>query len=156
MPFANMVTMLGAMLTGVAVPPPPGTVKVTALLQVPFCWILTMPLDALDATLATTCVSLQLVTTPSVLPIQAAPLPCVAPKPFPVIVTAVPPAPELGLMLAICGKLIAKGTELLQTPFCRICAVPEAEPGATVATTWPSLQLVTTPAVFPSWTIPLP
>src|SRR5208283_767831 len=97
-----------------------GTVNVTRLLQIPFCWILTTPLTAFDATLATTCVSLQLVTIPLPLPIQTAPLPCVSPKPFPLIVTTVSALPAVGLTFATCGKSIVKETELLHTPFCRI------------------------------------
>jgi hypothetical protein len=65
------------------------------------------------------------------------------PNPEPVIVICVPEAPEAGVTDAMWGVLELKGTELLQTPFCRICAYPEAEPGATVAITCASLQLTT-------------
>ena len=48
-------------------------------------------------------------------------------------------------MVVTCGIPVLKGSELLQTPFCSIWTVPEAEPDATVATTWVSLQLTTVP-----------
>lgn len=154
--MTDMLITFGLSVTEVPVPSPPETLKVTALLQIPLCWILTIPLAAPDATPATTCASVQLITVAGIFPIQITPLPCEAPKPFPVIVTWVPVVPELGLMLAICGKFIVKATELLHTPFCRICADPDAAPVATVARTCPSLQLVTEPGVFPSQTTPLP
>src|SRR5580692_11011306 len=72
------------------------------------------------------------------------------------MVTTVPAPPEVGVMLDICSESMVKATALLKTPFCRICALPEIEPDATVATTCPSLQLFTTPAAVPSHTLPLP
>src|SRR6266568_3055804 len=72
------------------------------------------------------------------------------------MVTTVPGKPLSGVILVIRGLLIVKGMELLQTPFCRICALPELEPDATVATTCPSLQLTTSPGAVPSQTLPLP
>ena len=41
-----------------------GTLKLRALLQIPFCWIRTIPLTAVLSTVATTCVSAQDATTP--------------------------------------------------------------------------------------------
>src|SRR5437667_9679186 len=72
------------------------------------------------------------------------------------MVTTVPGKPLSGVILVIRGLLIVKGMELLQTPFCRICALPELEPDATVVITCPSLQLTTCPGATPSQTLPLP
>ena len=68
---------------GLSVTDAEGTVKVTALLQTPFCWTLTMPLTALAATVAETCVSLHEFAEALVPPIQAIPLSCEEPKPVP-------------------------------------------------------------------------
>src|SRR5207249_9871557 len=72
------------------------------------------------------------------------------------MVTTVPGKPLSGVILVIRGLLIVKGMELLQNPFCRICALPELEPDATVVITCPSLQLTTCPGAVPSQTLPLP
>src|SRR5438046_5515945 len=72
------------------------------------------------------------------------------------MVTTVPGKPLSGVILVIRGLLIVEGIELLQNPFCRICALPELEPDATVAITCPSLQLTTCPGAVPSQTLPLP
>src|SRR5207247_8958623 len=72
------------------------------------------------------------------------------------MVTTVPGKPLSGVILVIRGLLIVKGMELLQTPFCRIWALPELEPDATVAITCPSLQLTTCPGAVPSHTCPAP
>src|SRR5215471_9307409 len=85
---------------GTSVPFPPGTVNVTALLHAPFCCTRATPLSDPGATVAVICVSLQLVTWPSMLPRIT--VPCVQPKPVPMNVTCVPLAPDAGLMLAMC------------------------------------------------------
>ena len=60
-------------------------------------------------------------------------------------------------MALMFGVLVTvNATELLQTPFCRTCAFPEFEPEATLATIWPSLQLMTDPGAVPSDTCPVP
>src|SRR5258707_10342092 len=110
-----------------------------------------MPVSAVGATAATTCVSLQLITWPLVLPSTTAPpLPRTDPNPVPVIVTKVRGTPEVGLTLVMCWAFPLNATALLITPFCRIRTLPEADPGATAATTWLSLQPCTTPFPVPS------
>src|ERR1700730_4614522 len=64
---------LGTMVR--ALPPDDGTVKVSALLHTPFCWMRATPVTAVASTTATTCVSLQFITWPLVLPSQTAPPP---------------------------------------------------------------------------------
>jgi len=63
------------------------TQKPNALLHTSFCSIRAMPVSEPAATVATTCVSLQLTTWPAVLPSQTTPLPGENPKPPPVNVT---------------------------------------------------------------------
>src|SRR5580658_2210351 len=68
-PPTSMLITLGTRVTEVPPPPPPpprlvGTVNVTALLQVPFCCTLTIPLTAFEATEAVTCVLLHPITEP--------------------------------------------------------------------------------------------
>src|ERR1700730_907377 len=115
----------------------------------------TTPVTASAATTATTFVSLQLITSPLVLPSKTLPFPSIDPKPVPVIVTEVPVPPEVGVTLAMFSEFTAKGTWLLQTPFCRTWAHPDVDPNATTATIWVSLQLCTTPFAVPSQTWPL-
>jgi len=64
-----------------------------ASLMTPFCRTRAEPVVDPDATVATICVSLQLCTTPLEAPSHTWPLPCVAPKPEPLIVTCVPGTP---------------------------------------------------------------
>src|SRR5208337_1952332 len=138
-----------------ALPLPAGTVKPTALLQTPFCWIFATPVSAAGATVATTCVSVHdCIELAAVLPSQATPGD--APKPLPVNVTEVPAAPDVGLTLATWSASTVNGIALLMTPFCKTWALPENEPAATVATIWVSLQLCTTPLAVLSHTWPLP
>jgi hypothetical protein len=53
------------------------------------------------------------------------PLPWETPKPVPVNVTAVPDAPEAGLMLVRLNVSMVNGNALLQTLFCSIWTLPE-------------------------------
>ncbi len=55
-------------------PPLVGTVNPSALLHVPLCWIRAMPLSEPLATVATTCVSVQLTTFAAILPSHTAPV----------------------------------------------------------------------------------
>src|ERR1017187_2918991 len=93
----------GLIVTDVPLPAVPVTVKVAALLHVPPCCTRATPLSALEATVAMSCVSLQLETTPAVLPSHSCPLLCVEPNPDPKIVMVAPAAPEFGVMLTIRG-----------------------------------------------------
>src|SRR5579863_52052 len=131
-------------------------VKVTALLNTPFCRTCALPEVEPVATVATTCPSLQLVTTPVSVPSQTLPLPCVAPKPDPVIVTCVPGRPLVGDTALMDAVFTVNGTGFEVRPLCSISAAPDIEPVFTVAITWVSLQLTTVPRVLPSTTIPVP
>lgn len=101
-------------------------------------------------------VSLQLRTTPGVLPSQTIPLPCVAPNPEPVMATCVPPTPVDGDTFEIVAVFTVKGTALEDSPFSSTWALPDVEMGATVATIWVSLQLTTEAGTVPRKMIPPP
>src|ERR1035438_458076 len=110
----------------------------------------------MEETVATICVSLQLTTTPGVLPSQTLPLPCVAPNPEPVMVTCVPATPVDGDTFEIVAVFTVKGTTLENNPFSSTWAFPDVEMGATVATICISVQLTTVAGALPSQTIPPP
>src|SRR5437899_3297670 len=128
-----MLTRFGTSIT--CVPPwsVTGTVNVSALLQIPFCWTFTTPVTAFEATLAMIVVSFQPLTTPGILPIQTTPFPWLFPNPFPEIVIGAPGPPDAGLISRMCGVFIVNGRELLQMPACSTCTAPDAEPPPTVA-----------------------
>src|SRR2546430_11604995 len=65
------------------------TVRFTVFDHTPPCSTCATPVFEPEATFATICVSLQLTTTPYVLPSHTFPLPWLAPKPVPVIVICV-------------------------------------------------------------------
>jgi hypothetical protein len=121
------------------------TVRFTVFDHTPPCSTWAVPVFDPVATLATTCVSLQLTTTPYVLPNHTFPLPWLAPKPVPVIVTGVPANAVAGVTLAMTGVMTVRFRAFDQTPPCSTCAVPVFDPVATLATTCVSLQLTTTP-----------
>jgi len=77
--------------------------KATAFDQAPFWPTRADPEVALDATVATIWVSLQLTTIPRVLPSQIEPVPRDAPKPEPETVTWVPDVPDVGVKLVMLG-----------------------------------------------------
>src|SRR5687767_7458311 len=81
----------------------PVIVSGTALLATPFCSTCTLPVCDPAAIVATTCVALQLVTTPAAVPSHTWPVPCPEPKLEPLIVTAVPTPPLPGVALLITG-----------------------------------------------------
>jgi hypothetical protein len=132
------------------------TVRFTLFDHTPPCSSCAVPDFAPDATDATTCVSLQLTTVPYVLPSHTLPLPCVAPKPDPAIVTCVPAVAVVGVTLLMVGVTTVKFNAFDHTPPCSTCAVPDLAPETTVATTCASDQLTTVPYVLPSHTFPLP
>ena len=80
-------------------------------------------------------VSYQFVTTPTAVPTHTIPLPCVAPKPEPVIVTCVPGRPPAGDTFEISAVFTVKAIKFEDSPFCWICATPELDPVFTVAMT---------------------
>jgi hypothetical protein len=88
----------------------PETVNGTELLIALLCNTRALPVFAPDATVATICVSLQLTTLAGCVPNQTRPLPCVAPKPFPAIVTCAPTAAEVGVRLVMFGSPAAEVT----------------------------------------------
>jgi hypothetical protein len=72
------------------------------------------------------------------------------------MVTGVPATPLVALRLVMVGLATVKLTVLDCNPFCSTCTVPDCAVDATVATTWMSLQLFTTPGAVPRFTTPLP
>src|SRR5438477_4812157 len=121
------------------------TVSFTVFDHTPPCSTCATPVFEPVATVATTCVSLQLTTTPYVLPSHTFPLPWLAPKPVPVIVICVPAIPVVGVTLVMLGVLTVRFTVFDHTPPCSTCATPVFEPEATFATICVSLQFITTP-----------
>src|SRR5439155_940764 len=110
------------------------TVRFTVFDHTPPCNTCETPVFEPDATLATICVSLQLTTTPYVLPSQTLPLPWLAPKPVPVMVICVPAIAVVGVTPVIFGVLTVRFTVLDHTPPCNTWATPLFEPVATFAT----------------------
>src|SRR6266481_644 len=121
------------------------TVRFTVLDHTPPCSTCATPLFEPEATLATICVSLQLTSTPYVLPSHTLPLPWLAPNPVPVIVICVPAIAVVGVTLVMLGVLTVRLTVFDHTPPCNTCATPLFEPDATLATICVSLQLTRVP-----------
>jgi hypothetical protein len=94
-------TLVGDMLVNVG----GAIVKPTPLLLTPFCATNAFPPKVPAATVATTCVSLQLTidAASKLLNETPPPVPCVAPNPLPVIVTCVPGNTLVGDMLVNVG-----------------------------------------------------
>jgi len=87
--------------------------------------------DRLPGTIATTLVSLQLVTAVATEPIITELVPWVSPKPVPVMVTELPAGPEVGLRPEMSGTgpvLMVKATPLLATPPTVTTTLPEVAP----------------------------
>jgi hypothetical protein len=103
---------------------------------------MTLPVVAPDGTGVTMLVADQLVGV-AVIPLNVTVLvPLVAPKFVPVIVTEVPAAPVLGLMLVIVGAArIVKDTPLLAVPFTVTMTFPVVAPLGTEAVMAVALQL---------------
>ena len=131
------------------------TVKFTASDPMPWMTCV-LPEAEFGATVAITCVSLQLTTWPLSVPKRTLPLPCVVPNPEPAIVTGVPAPPLCGVTLVIVGVVTVKGTELEVTPPCVTWTEPDTECGATIAVICASLQFVTKPPMEPRSREPLP
>jgi hypothetical protein len=110
-----------------------------------------LPVVAPIGTVATIEVALQLVIVVAVVPLNVAvPVPCVAPKCAPVIVTDAPTAPDVGERLVMLGA----GTTvnvllLLATPLTVTTTLPVVAPVGTVATIEVAPQLVNVVAVVP-------
>jgi hypothetical protein len=102
-------------------------------------------------------VALQLVTV-AVVPLKVTmPVPCVEPKLVPVIVTAVPTAPDVGDKLLMLGAATTVNfTPLLATPLVLTTTLPVVAPVGTVVTIDVALQLPTVAVVPLKVTVPVP
>src|SRR5208283_1366923 len=133
------------------------TVKLTALLASPPTVTMTLPVVAPLGTATVMLVALQLVGVPAV-PLNFTVLvPCVAPKFVPVIVTAVPTDPDVGLRLVMLGATTTvKVIPLLATPPTVTMTLPVVAPLGTGTTMLVALQLVGVPAVPLNFTVLVP
>jgi len=133
------------------------TVKFTPLLATPLVFTTTFPVVAPVGTGTTMLVALQVFGVPAV-PLKATvPVPCVAPKPVPVIVIHAPTAPGAGERLVMLGVgRTVKPTPLLLTPLACTTTLPVVAPDGTGTTMLVALQLVGVDAVPLKLTVPLP
>jgi hypothetical protein len=139
--------------------PPEVTVKATLLLATPLTVTTTFPVVAPVGTDVAMLVALQLVAVAAV-PLNVTVLvPCVDPKPVPVIVTPVPTGPEVCDRLVIVGAEAAvtvKLTLLLATPFTVTTTFPVVAPVGTDVTMLVALQLVVVAVVPLNVTVLVP
>jgi uncharacterized protein YjeT (DUF2065 family) len=134
------------------------TVKAEPLLACPLTVTTTLPVTAPVGTDVTMLAPFQLVGV-AFTPAKATVLvPCVAPKFAPVIVTAVPTAPELGLRLVIlgAGTVTAKAEPLLACPLTVTTTLPVTAPAGTGATMLAPFQLVGAACTPPNVTVLVP
>ncbi len=133
------------------------TVKLAPLLATPLAFTTTFPVVEPDGTGTTMLVALQLFGVPAV-PLKATvPVPCVAPKPVPVIVIHAPTAPEVGERPETLGAgTTVNVTPLLSTPLACTTTLPVVAPDGTGTTMFVALQLVGVAAVPLKPTVPLP
>lgn len=130
-------------------------VKLTPLLAAPFTVTTTLPLVAPLGTGTEMVVSVQLVGVADV-PLKLTVLvPCVAPKLVPLMVTPVPPGPEVGERLLMAGVTV-KLTPLLAVPPTVTTTLPVPAPAGTGTTILPLFQLVGVAAVPLKVTVLLP
>jgi hypothetical protein len=120
------------------------TVKAEPLLACPPTVTTTLPVTAPVGTDVTMLVPLQLVAAACIPPKVTVLVPCVAPKFAPVIVTAVPITPELGLKLVMLGAgvVTVKFDPLLACPLTVTTTLPVTAPAGTGATMLVPFQLV--------------
>jgi hypothetical protein len=117
-------------------------VKVAPLLACPLTVTVTGPVVTPPGAVATMDVALQLVTEAGKPLNRTTLVPCVAPKFWPVMVTAEPAVPEEGDKLVMLGpEETVKATPLLVTPPAVTVTFPVVAPAGTGATMLPSLQL---------------
>jgi hypothetical protein len=136
--------LLPAPCTGAIPAPPETSVKLTPLLTTPPTVTTTFPVVAPKGTGTVMLVALQLVGV-AVVPLNVTVLvPCVVPKPVPVIVTDVPTGPEVGVRLVILGTgvITVKLTLLLACPPTVTMTFPVIAPAGTGTTMLVALQLV--------------
>jgi hypothetical protein len=117
-------------------------VKVTPLLFAPPTVTTTGPVVAPDGTATVTEVPLQLLTLAVAPANETLLLPCVVPKPEPVIVTTVPVLPDVGLRLVRLNADTVKLTPLLATPPTVTTILPVVAPEGTGTQISVSLQFV--------------
>src|SRR5437879_1584116 len=136
---------------------PKPTVKLTPLLFTPLANTTTFPVVAPEGTVVAILVALQLVTVAAVPLNFTVPLPCVAPKFVPVIVTAAPTAPVVTDRLVMLGAgTTVKLDPLLFTPLANTTTFPVVAPLGTVVAILVALQLVTVAAVPLKLTVLVP
>src|SRR5713226_7517172 len=138
----------------------PGTVtaKLTPLLATPPTVTTTLPVVAPAGTGATMLVAFQLVSVATI-PLNLTVLvPCVVPKFVPVIITDVPPNPDVGFKLAMlgAGTVTVKLTPLLATPPTVTTTLPVVAPAGTGTTMFVALQLVGVAAIPLNLTVLVP
>jgi hypothetical protein len=134
------------------------TVKFTPLLATPPTVTTTFPVVAPAGTSTTMLVAVQLVAVTAI-PLNFTVLvPCVAPKFAPVMVTAAPTAPDVGLRLVMLGAALvtAKFTPALATPPTVTTTFPVVAPVGTGAVMLVALQLVGVAAVPLNLTVLVP
>jgi hypothetical protein len=119
------------------------TVKLLPLLDTPATTTTTLPVVAPVGTSATMFALFQL-TAVATFPLNFTALdPCVTPKLFPVIVTALPIVPNVGERLVMLGEPVTvKSIWLLATPDTLTTTLPVVAPDGTRTTIAPVLQLV--------------
>jgi len=117
------------------------TVNTTPLLGALFTVTITLPVVAPAGTSALIVLLFQLVAV-AVLPLKVTVLvPCIKPKPAPVIVTVVPAGPAVGETLVMLGAGMVKRLPVLGVPFTVTTTFPVLAPAGTGATIVLSLQL---------------
>ena len=119
--------------------------------QAPPCSTWAFPDREVSATVATTCVSLQLTTVPQyVLPSHTCPSPIADPKPVPEMVIVSPGAPVDAERLVMAGGFVTvKAPPLPDRPFTVTTTLPVAAPLGTVTVMLVSLQYGAVPALAP-------
>src|SRR5260370_15501594 len=111
--------------------------------QTPPCSTWTFPDREVAATVATTCVSLQLTTVPYVLPSHTCPSPRSDPQPVPAMLIATPGAPvDADRLVIVRGFVTVKCPPLLDRPSTVTTTLPVAAPPGTV-----TVRLVAVPYV---------
>jgi hypothetical protein len=139
------------------IPSPSTTVKLMPLLATPDADTTTFPVVASNGTVTAMLEALQLVGVASVPLKLTVPVPCVAPKFVPVIVTEVPTTPEVTERLLITGAgTTVKLTPLLATPDTVTTTFPVVAPDGTGTSMVSSLQLVGVAAVPLNFTVLVP
>ncbi len=133
------------------------TVKLAPLLSTPLANTTTFPVVAPVGTGTTMLVSLQLAGVPALPLNSTVPLPCVAPKPVPVMLIEAPTGPELGDRLAMLGGgTTVKLTPALATLDTVTTTFPVVAPEGTGTTIFDPAQLVGVPGVPLNVTVLVP